>query len=216
MFSLVVFDLDGTLVDSQRDIAEAANDLLVSCGGRPLLEHAIAQMVGDGAALLVARAFAAAAIEAPPDALDRFLDLYDRRLLKYTRPYDGVGELLEELGRRGTSLAVLTNKPLGATRQILAGLDLARHFPEDAVLGGDGPFPRKPDPAGLLHLTARFEVGVASTLMVGDSVADWRTAQRASTSICLARYGFGYLNFPLTELKGDEHAVDAPLELLRL
>jgi phosphoglycolate phosphatase len=215
MFSLIVFDLDGTLVDSQRDIAESANQLLESCGARPLPEDAIAQMVGDGAAALVARAFAAAALAPPPDALERFLTLYDRRLLDHTRPYDGMAEALAELARR-IPLAVLTNKPLGATRQILDGLDLGRHFSIDAVLGGDGPFPRKPAPAGLQYLAARFGVDAASTLMVGDSVIDWRTAQRASTGICLARYGFGFQNFPADELTGHEHLIDGPLELLRL
>jgi phosphoglycolate phosphatase len=215
MFSLIVFDLDGTLVDSERDIAEAANELLVSCGARPLPENAVAQMVGDGAALLVARAFAAASLPAPPDALDRFLTLYDSRLLRHTRPYDGVDDVLEELGRH-TPLAVLTNKPLDATRQILAGLDLTRFFPGDAVLGGDGPLPRKPDPAGLRHLISRFGADAASTLMVGDSVADWRTGKRATSRICLARYGFGYQNFPIDELEGDELLIDAPRDLLRL
>jgi phosphoglycolate phosphatase len=215
MFALIVFDLDGTLVDSQRDIAESANELIESSGARPLREDAIAQMVGDGASALVARAFAAASLAPPPDALARFLTLYDARLLRYTRPYDGVTEVLDALGRR-TPLAVLTNKPLGATRRILEGLDLARHFAEDAVLGGDGPFPRKPDPAGLLHLAARVGADAASTLMVGDSVADWRVARRASARMCLARYGFGYVNFPIDELDGTEHVIDAPLELLRL
>ena len=88
-------------------------------------------MVGDGAATLVARAFAAAGVEPPADALDRFLAIYNDRLLSHTRPYPGIPELLDALGARAT-LAVLTNKPLAATRRILGGLDLARYFAEDA------------------------------------------------------------------------------------
>ena len=152
-------------------------------------------MVGDGAATLVARVFEASGLEPPADALERFLALYDQRLLNHTRPYPGMAEVLDVLGLRA-SLAVLTNKPLASTRRILAGLDLARHFAEDAVLGGDGPFPRKPDPAGLRHLSARADVPAESTLLVGDSLIDWRTARAASTPMCLARYGFGFEGFP--------------------
>src|SRR5438046_1412702 len=153
MVRLIAFDLDGTLVDSKRDIAESANLLLESCGAQRLSEDAIGRMVGEGASLLVARAFAAARLPPPPDALERFLAIYDARLLIHTRPYDGIVDVLEALGRRA-SLAVLTNKPLQATRQILDGLDLARHFPHHAVVGGDGPFPRKPDSGGFRHLLA--------------------------------------------------------------
>src|SRR6266581_811092 len=127
MYRLIIFDLDGTLVNSRRDIAESANALLETCGARSLPEEAIGRMVGDGAATLIARAFAASGIEPPADAVDRFLAIYDTRLLKFTRPYPQVPEVLEALGAR-TPLAVLTNKPLAATRSILSGLDLARHF----------------------------------------------------------------------------------------
>jgi phosphoglycolate phosphatase len=185
-FQLIVFDLDGTLVDSRRDIAEAANALLEASGARPLPEDRIGRMVGDGAATLVARAFAASGVEPPPDALERFLAIYSRRLLHHTRPYPGMAAVLDTLASRA-KLAVLTNKPIAATREILAGLDLARHFPADAVLGGDGAFPRKPDPAGLRHLAADAGVPSAAVLLVGDSVIDWRTARAAPTSICVAR-----------------------------
>ena len=214
-FSLIVFDLDGTLVDSRRDIAESANALLVACGARPLDQDAIGRMVGDGAAALVARAFAAAGVPQPSDALDRFLTICDGRLLTYTRPYAGIPDVLGELGTRA-SLAVLTNKPLGATRRILDGLLLARHFPVDAVVGGDGPFPRKPDPAGLQHLAARIGAAAADTLLVGDSAIDWRTARNAATKICLARYGFGFDGVPAAELGPETLVVNEPADLVRL
>jgi len=212
---LFVFDLDGTLVDSRRDIADAANALLVSCGAAPIPDERIGRMVGEGAAALVARAFEASSVEPPADALSRYLALYDRRLLNYTRPYEGIPSLLEALGSRA-SLAVLTNKPIASTRRILDGLDLARHFPADAVLGGDGPFARKPDPAALLHLVARARASAEATVMVGDSAIDWRTARAAGTRVCLARYGFGFDSVPLHELALEDHVIDSPIELLSL
>jgi phosphoglycolate phosphatase len=215
MYRLIVFDLDGTLVDSRRDIAESANALLEACGARPLPEETIGRMVGDGAATLVARAFAAAGIERPTDALDRFLAIYDTRLLKHTRPYPQMPEVLETLGAR-TPLALLTNKPLGATRSILAGLGLARHFDDEAIVGGDGPFARKPDPAGLRHLLAQAGVSPSVTLLVGDSIVDWRAARNASTRLCLARYGFGFEGFPVHDLDPADRLIDAPIDLLGL
>ena len=214
-FRLFVFDLDGTLVDSLRDITDAANALLTSCGAAPIPEAQIGRMVGDGAGTLVARAFTARGIPRPPDALERYLALYDARLLNHTRPYEGMAEVLEALGRRA-ALAVLTNKPIASTRRILDGLDLARHFPHDAVFGGDGPFPRKPDPAALLHLAAGASAPAPSTLMVGDSAVDWRTARAAGTRVCLARYGFGFDSVPLDELAVDDHVIASPSELLAL
>ena len=212
---LIVFDLDGTLIDSRRDLADAANALLESEGAAPLSEERIGRMVGDGAATLVARAFEASGVERPADALERFLALYDARLLNHTRPYAGIPEVLEALGLR-SPLAVLTNKPLASTRRILAGLGLARHFPDNAVVGGDGPFPRKPDPAGLLHLMARARVDAAATLLVGDSIVDWRTARAAATPICLARYGFGYEGFPRDAIAASDRLIDAPADILAL
>jgi phosphoglycolate phosphatase len=172
-------------------------------------------MVGDGAATLVARACSASGFDAPADALERFLAIYDRGLLNYTRPYPGIADVLKTLGARAT-LAVLTNKPIGATRQILAGLDLARFFDPGLVLGGDGPLPRKPDPTGLRRLMAVTGADSASTLLVGDSVIDWKTARQAPAWVCMARYGFGYDGFPVGELGPGDWAIDAPVELLNL
>jgi len=215
MYRLIVFDLDGTLVDSRRDIAESANALLETCGARPLSEETIGRMVGAGTATLVARAFAAAGIERPADALDRFLAIYDARLLKYTRPYPRIPEVLETLAAR-TPLAVLTNKPLAATRSILFGLGLDRYFDDEAIVGGDGPFARKPDPAGLRHLASRAGVSPSATLLVGDSIVDWQAARNASTGVCLARYGFGFEGFPVDELGPSDRLIEAPSDLLTL
>src|SRR4051794_2365808 len=165
---LIVFDLDGTLVDSRRDLADAANLVLEAHGGAPHSEAAIGRMVGDGAATLVARAFAAAGRAQPPNALAEFLEIYNARLLRFTRPYPGVVDTLQRLqGRYG--LAVLTNKPLRPTREILAGLGLAGFF-DERVRGGDGPLPRKPDPAALIELVGAAGGAMDATLLVGDSI----------------------------------------------
>lgn len=211
--TLIAFDLDGTLVDSRRDISDAANDLLVACGASPLSEAAIGRMVGEGAATLVARAFAAVALPAPADALPRFLRYYDRRLVAHTRPYAGMPDVLAVLRERYT-LAVLTNKPLAATQQILDRLGLADYFERRFVVGGDGPYPRKPDPTGLLALAATAGTDAAATCLVGDSMVDWQTARAAGARACLARYGFGFHSVPREVLDAGQPVVDTPQELL--
>jgi phosphoglycolate phosphatase len=215
MFPLYVFDLDGTLVDSRRDLADSANELLVECGGSALSEERVGRLVGDGAATLVARAFAASGVPQPPEALARFLAIYDTRLLNHTRPYPGVPEVLAALGG-GASLSVLTNKPLAATRRILDALGLAAAFDREAVLGGDGPLPRKPDPSGLRHLAARAGIPLSSTLLVGDSLVDLRTARAAGAPVCLVRYGFGFDGIRAEDLRPIDRTIDAPFELLAL
>ena len=89
-------------------------------------------------------------------------------------------------------------------------------IPPTMTIGGDGPFPRKPNPAGLQHLLTSAGVDGQSAVLVGDSVIDWRTARHAATSICVARYGFGFEGFPVEELGPGDRTVDAPEELLRL
>lgn len=210
---LVVFDLDGTLVDSRKDLADATNAVLLELGGQPLPEDEIVGMVGEGAAMLVRRALATAGLDAAqPGALERFLALYDDRLLDHTRPYPGMAATLDALAA-GRALAVLTNKPIAATVRILDGLDLRRHF--RGVVGGDSPFGRKPAPAGLLHLAGEAGVSPVRTLLVGDSAVDLETARRSGARVCLCRYGFGY-RFTPDEFRGDEWFIDEPSALLRL
>jgi phosphoglycolate phosphatase len=215
VFHFVVFDLDGTLIDSRRDLADSANALLTACGCAAQPEEAIGRMVGDGAATLVARAFAASGCPAPGDALPRFLALYGARLLTFTRPYPGIVPVVAELAAR-LPIAVLTNKPLASTRRILEGLDLSQHFRPDLVVGGDGPFARKPDPASLLHLAATTGVLPEQTLLVGDSIIDWKTAHAAGTGVCLARYGFGFDEFLNSCLSAGDRVIDKPADLLRI
>jgi phosphoglycolate phosphatase len=210
---LVVFDLDGTLIDSRRDLADAANALIVERGGTPLPVESIASMVGEGAALLVRRALKAGGTDLQIERdLPRFLELYDERLLAHTRPYDGTREMLEALLTRAT-LAILTNKPQRPTETILNGLGIASFFTH--VVGGDSTHGRKPDPAGLNHLISITRATPNETLMVGDSAIDLRTARAARTRVCLVRYGFGFATAE-RELTGDETIADAPADVVRL
>jgi phosphoglycolate phosphatase len=204
---LIAFDLDGTLIDSRQDLADSANQLLGELGARPLPEDQIARMVGEGARVLVQRALAAAGVGAAddvPGALARFLEIYDSRLLDHTRAYDGIPDAVR-LASRHANVAVLTNKPLNPTEQILEGLRLRNLF--DQVIGGDGPFPRKPDPAGLLAMMDRARATPDRTLLVGDSLIDHETARRASVRCCLTSYGFGFATFPPDRLSGTEWIV---------
>ena len=208
---LIVFDLDGTLIDSRQDLADAANALIAQRGGSPLPVDAVTAMVGEGAALLVRRALTAAGLTVNVDAdLPRFLELYDERLLAHTRLYPGTMDALERLASQAT-LAVLTNKPQRPTETILRGLKIDRHFAQ--VIGGDTAFGRKPDPAGLRHIISTAGAADAKTVLVGDSAIDLRTARAAGIRLCLVKYGFG---FPLAvpELTGQDALIEAPDQLV--
>lgn len=208
---LVVFDLDGTLIDSARDLADAGNALLAGYGLPPLPRERIVRMVGDGARELVRRLLAASALDVPLDeALSGFLREYTDRLLATTRPYDGVVEMLVRISAIAR-LAVLTNKPEHATKRLLDALDLAPFFQD--VIGGDAAVARKPDPAGLLSLVSRARLTPGRALMVGDSVADLRTAVAAAVPACLARYGFGFAQVPDGERAAAAYEVDRPSEI---
>jgi phosphoglycolate phosphatase len=211
MLHFVVFDLDGTLVDSHRDLADATNALLVELGGAPLARETVASMVGDGAAVLVRRALTRAELDPDtPGALDRFLAHYDERLLATTKPYDGMVQTLDRL-RPTHRLAVLTNKPTRATMRVLDGLGLADRF--DGVIGGDTEHGRKPNPAGMFALVASAGVRPDETMLVGDSPIDLTTSRRAGVRICLARYGFGY-RFEPSDFDGTESFIDRPEDLM--
>jgi phosphoglycolate phosphatase len=210
---LVVFDLDGTLIDSERDLADSTNDVIVGYGAQALPVEAVAAMVGEGTRTLVQRALAARGLDAPIDqALDRFRQAYDRRLTAHTRPYAGIVEAVADLSGRAR-LAVLTNKPEAPARRLLEAFDLLAGV--SWVIGGDGAFPRKPDPSGLEHLMREAVVPAASTVLVGDSRIDVETARRAGAGLCLARYGFGSRRGGI-EIAAGDLVVDDPRDLARV
>ena len=210
IYRLIVFDLDGTLIDSRQDLADAANALVIEHGGRPLPIDDVARMVGEGAAMLVKRALAAAHVEMDDRSVPRFLELYDERLLRTTTVYPGTIPALEALSARAR-LAVLTNKPIAPTRRLVDALGLAPFF--GIVVGGDGPLPRKPDPQSMRHLMRSYDASEADTMLVGDSRIDLETARAAGTDICLVRFGFLHDSFPASHLRGDEGVVSDPRDL---
>jgi len=202
---LIVFDLDGTLIDSRRDLADAANALIVECGGTPLSEEAIGRMVGEGAAVLVRRVLHAARLGDARSAVARFLEIYDAHLLNHTRLYEGMADVVR-LARRHARVAVLTNKPTQPSERILAGLGVRDLF--DDVIGGDSPFPRKPDPAALRAMMHSAEASADRTLLVGDSGIDLETAQRAGTRCCLVAFGYGHQSVAHDRLSARDSVVD--------
>lgn len=188
---ILVFDLDGTLIDSARDIAESVAEMLVDYGAAPLPLSDIVSMVGDGAPMLVRRALRHSAVDPPlEEALAHYMKIYDRRLNDYTVPYEGVIEALGVAAHRGP-MAVLTNKPLGPSIGILEALGLRGFF--TCIIGGDSEYGRKPDPAGLLALQA-LAPG-EQLVMIGDSPADWKAAKAAKVPFVFTRYGFGAVKF---------------------
>ena len=183
---LIAFDLDGTLIDSSRDLVAAANAARERLGLGTLDDLTVLSYVGHGARNLMRMAIGAQASDAEVErALAYFREYYARHLLDHTQPYPGVVEALDAL--RGRHLAVLTNKSLRFTVPILEGLGLARRF---ARIYGEDSFPqKKPDPMGLVSLMAEFGAEPREALMVGDSEIDVQTARNAGTWSCGVSYG---------------------------
>ena len=208
---IIAFDLDGTLIDSARDLADAIGEMLESYGSPALPLDTVITMVGEGAPVLVARAVQRSGLSAPvEEALSRFLSIYDRRLMNHTRAYPGMIETLGIVVRRGP-LAVLTNKPLGPSIGLLEALGMRGYF--SRVIGGDSEYGRKPDPAGLLSLQALAPGD--QLLMIGDSPADWKAAVHAGVPFVFAKYGFGASKFG-SEPPDTDLVIEHPRELDRV
>jgi len=188
--TLLVFDLDGTLIDSAPDMHRAVNLMLADLGCAPLTLPDIRTMVGDGASALIARALAARqCVNADPaKALDDFLAHYEADPTNVTRTFAGVAETLERLRSIGLTLAVCTNKPTRLTGMILERLGIDRYFAR-VVAGDSMPF-RKPDPRALMEVVDGFGAAKEATLMVGDSEVDAATAHAASVPFALMTYGY--------------------------
>lgn len=187
MRSLVVYDLDGTLVDSSRDLATAVNRTITGLGGAPQDLDTVRSFIGEGARVLVERAVAAAGLpHSPAEVLPRFLREYEACLLDTTRLYDGLEAVLR--ATPGAARAVLTNKPGPFSRRILEGLGVAGLFFR-VVGGGDVP-EKKPHPGGLQALMSDAGAVPETTVMVGDSAIDVRTGRAAGVRTVGVRYGF--------------------------
>ena len=199
----VVWDLDGTLIDSVRDIAASLNTLLGEHGLGPLDLAEIRLMVGDGAATLIERGFAACG-EATRDRvkaqlLPRFLSIYAEHATDTTRLYDGAAEALHALADAGARQGICTNKPEQLARNILASLGINGYF--DVVVGGDTTPQKKPDPLPLQHALAALGAGTDDSLLIGDSGVDVATARAAGVPVVLVSNG--YCRVPAETLGAD-------------
>ena len=187
--NLLIFDLDGTLVDSRLDIANAVNAMLVHLGRSELSNERVYQYVGNGAPVLVRRALGDDATDEVRRAgLAYFMDYYAAHDLDCTTLYPGVRESLDRFRAAGKRMGVLTNKPSAMTSHILAGLGIAGYF--FRAFGGDSFERKKPDPMGAEALMREAGVDRAQTIMVGDSGVDVATARNAGIACCGVTYGF--------------------------
>ena len=202
----VVFDLDGTLVDSREDLANSVNAMLRTLGLPELSLQVVTSFVGEGAERLIRRSLGPAQEHRYAEARPIWWQEYGRRKLDKTRLYDGIAEVLQA---PPDLRAVLTNKPGDFARQILRGLGVEGAF--RAVVGGDEG-PRKPSPDGLLRLCARLGIQPGEALMVGDSHVDVATAKAAGVRICAVSWGLGDR---ASLAPADEH-VATPAELTSL
>jgi phosphoglycolate phosphatase len=184
----LIFDLDGTLIDSKNDLISSVNATLRQLGRRELPAETISSYIGHGVPLLVARALGdGCSDEERQRALEFFLEYYNLHKTDTTRPYPGVGETLERL--RSAPMAVLTNKPVRISVRILDALGLSGYF--RSIYGGNSFPAKKPDPAGALTILREFGASAHEALMVGDSDVDVQTARNAGMRVAIVNYGFG-------------------------
>ncbi|MCG8560962.1 MAG: phosphoglycolate phosphatase [Hyphomicrobiales bacterium] len=216
----VVFDLDGTLVDSAPDIAAALNTVLQGHDLPQFSLDDVTRMIGGGVPKLVERALRALGRPDETDLaarlIEAFLPVYSAAATERTTVFPGVREVLERFAGAGVKMGVCTNKPEGISRQILSALDLARYI--GAVVGGDSGPERKPHPAPLLSAFEALGVAPAAGVMVGDSGADAGAARAAGVPVVLV--SFGYTQTPVGEIDCDRvidrfDALEAALAELR-
>ena len=212
---LLIFDLDGTLIDSRQDLANSVNAALRFLGRQELSLDAIASMVGDGAPVLINRALGDNADQAEVrHGLEFFLNYYREHKLDHTHLYDGIPQALETLqGENGArrTMSVLTNKPVIPSRAIVDALGIASRFV--SVYGGNSFETKKPDPLGIATILAETGVRPEEAIMIGDSHVDVETGRNAGTWTCGVTYGFSPES--LNEVPPDV-LFDTPQELATL
>lgn len=189
----LIFDLDGTLIDSKLDLALSMNATLEYLGRKSMAHDQIFSYVGNGVPVLIKRALGDPASEEEIEkGIVHFLDYYRAHMLDNTLPYPGVREALDALA--GRSLAVLTNKPVKFSQAIIDGLKMKEYF--HFVYGGNSFEKKKPDPMGLNTLLREFGAAPREAMMIGDSDVDIQTARNAGTWACGVTYGMGSAKLP--------------------
>lgn len=184
----LIFDLDGTLIDSRKDLIRSVNAMLSELGRQELTEETISGYIGHGAPRLVVRALGEGSSEEERQrALDFFLRYYEAHKLDTTRAYPEVAETLEKLAN--VPMAVLTNKPVRMSVRILDAMGLSKYF--RAIYGGNSFETKKPDPLGAKTILKELTVAPSQALLVGDSEVDVQTARNAGTLAAAVNYGFG-------------------------
>jgi len=193
----ILFDLDGTLVDSAPDLALAVNHMLETLGRETYESDTIRSWVGNGAQTLVKRALCGSSVvddntdpELLADALDLFLGYYAKNLCVETTTYPNVSDTLESLKAQGYRLVLVTNKPFDFIKPLLDGLELTELF--EYYIGGDSLSKRKPDPLPLLHVCERLDLHPTECLMIGDSKNDILAANAAGMQSIGVSYGYNY------------------------
>jgi len=214
---LVIFDLDGTLIDSRLDLVHSVNAALRHIRRPELPDDVIASYVGDGAPVLIQRALGPEAVDEAlvRTGLEYFLAYYREHKLDYTTVYSGVKESLASIQGSGNGtprkMAVLTNKPVNASRAILDGLGMSAFFSQ--IYGGNSFATKKPDPEGALRIAAECGARPEQTVMVGDSHVDVRTGRNAGFWTVAVMYGLA----PHTiEIEQPDVVVDTPEELSKV
>ncbi|MDX5931315.1 HAD family hydrolase [Acidiphilium acidophilum] len=185
----VVFDLDGTLIDSLPDLAGALNRSLARHGQGPIVQSDVAPMVGDGAKVLLQKGYAACGLSPTDEDEAIFLADYEAHVTDLTEPFPGIPAALTALRDSGYRLAVCTNKPEVSARKVLAALDLEAFF--DVVIGGDATPYRKPDPRHLQAVLNALDVTTTDAVMVGDHINDMKTAAGLRVEAIFVTWGYG-------------------------
>lgn len=198
----LIFDLDGTLVDSLPDLAEAINELMAANGLAPHAERAVASMVGKGVPVLVQKAFAAHGVIVAGEVLDAhvrtYLGFYEPRATRLTRLFPHTADMVKQLAGN-FRLAVCTNKPTAVSREIVDSLGIGKEIA--VVVGGDSGVTPKPAPDMLWLVAERLGLPKEDVLMVGDSANDVAAAKGAGVRVAVVRYG--YTDIPADELNAD-------------
>ncbi len=214
---LVLFDLDGTLVDTAPDLTRAMNRMLAQLSLPAVAQSDVCRWVGDGVRVLVSRALGAGSDAGVASAreqrgIDLFWQAYGREICVDSRPYAGVTPTLAGLRSRGFKLACVTNKPHSLAHSLLEALALRSPF--DLVVGGDTLALKKPDPAPLVFACNELGVSPTETVMVGDSANDVRAARAAGTAVICVSYGYNQ-DVDLATL-GPDRVIDSFAQLAEL